>query len=197
MKGRESGMPEEACWDRFYDAACIVEKLGCVANGSESVVEFGSGYGTFTLPAASRTSGNLFAFDIEPALIRMVVAKTRAAGLSNVVAETRDFLAGPLPLAPGAVDHAMAYNILHIEEPLTLLAEAYRVLKPGGTLSIIHWKCDASTPRGPAMDIRPSPAQCRAWAEEAGFLFLRYQDLSECCDYHYGLVMKRPADPCH
>src|SRR5207237_3728624 len=51
MKGRESGMPEEVCWQSFYDADCIVEKLECAKNNRESIAEFGSGYGTFTFPA--------------------------------------------------------------------------------------------------------------------------------------------------
>jgi len=51
MKGRESEMPEEVCWQSFYDADCIVEKLECAKNNRESIAEFGSGYGTFTFPA--------------------------------------------------------------------------------------------------------------------------------------------------
>lgn len=192
MKGRESGMPEESYWQSFYDADCIVEKLECAKDKRASIVEFGSGYGTFTFPAARRTSGSVHAFDIEPDLIALVQQRAREAGLVNVVGQVRDFVAQGTGLPDENADHAMVYNLLHLEDPVRLLREAYRVLKPGGVVSIIHWKCDPSTPRGPSMDIRPRPEQCQAWAEAAGFLFLRNQDLAECCQYHYGLLLVRP-----
>ena len=191
MKGRESGLPDESHWESFYDARCILAKLE-VPNDDSSVVEFGSGYGTFALPAAMRTSGAVYALDIEPSLVEALEKKARDARLSNLVASVRAVVAEGTGLSNGSVDHAMVYNILHIEDPVALLGEAFRVLRPGGRLSMIHWKPDPTTPRGPPMDIRPTPQQCRQWAETAGFQLIRHQDLSECCAYYYGLVMKRP-----
>ena len=185
-------MPEEDLWNSFYDAGCIVDKLECARNGNEYIVEFGSGYGTFTLPVAGRTTGMVHALDIEPELVALLESRARDAGLGNIRAMHRDFVEFGTGLPSGTMDHAMIYNILHIENPVDLLKEGLRVLKPGATASVIHWKCDAWTPRGPSMDIRPNPGQCRRWATDAGFTFLRYQDLSDCCDYHYGLLLQRP-----
>lgn len=192
MKGRESGMPDENYWNAFYDADCIVAKLECTKEKNENIVEFGSGYGTFTFPAAKRTSGTVYAFDIESDLVDLVQQKARSQGLANVKAALRDFVAEGTGLPQASVDHAMVYNLLHIENPLALLVEAYRVLKPGGIVSIMHWKYDPTTPRGPSMGIRPRPEQCRTWAEQAGFMFVCHQDLSECCKYHYGMLLQRP-----
>jgi hypothetical protein len=80
---------------------------------------------------------------------------------------------------------------LHIENPIGLLSEAHRVLAPGGEVAIVHWRSDIPTPRGPSLSIRPTVAQCRQWGEQAGFEFLRYEDLC-CCSYHWGLVLRRP-----
>jgi len=193
MKGRESGMPEEAQWQAFYNPDCIVEKLECARQKTEDIAEFGSGYGTFTLPAAKRTSGVVHAFDIEAELVSLVQRRAHAAGLTNVRTEARDFVVQGTGLPSQSVDHVMVYNLLHIDEPVRLLREAYRILKPGGIVSIIHWKYDPATPRGPSMGIRPRPEQCRAWAEAAGFDFLRSQDLAECCRYHYGMLLVRSS----
>lgn len=192
MKGRESGMPDKDYWQSFFDADCIVEKLECTKVGTESIAEFGSGYGTFTFPAAKRTSGILYAFDIEPNLVSMIKDQATSGGFTNICAEERDFVTEGTGLPDKSVDHVMIYNLLHIDTPVTLLKEAYRILRAGGSISIIHWKHDDSTPRGPSMDIRPRPEQCRDWAEKAGFTFVRDQDLSACCDHHYGLILRRP-----
>ena len=50
-KGRESGMPEVEVWQRFFDPAHILDRLDCDKPGN--VVEFGCGYGLFTVEAAN------------------------------------------------------------------------------------------------------------------------------------------------
>jgi ubiquinone/menaquinone biosynthesis C-methylase UbiE len=195
MKARESGMPEEDRWNSFFDADCIIAKMECALRGDEVIAEFGSGYGTFTLPVARRTRGRIHTIEIEPHLVRLLEVKAREAMLSNICTVECDFVERPTGLSDQSMDHVMLYNILHIEEPVALLRESFRILKPGGTASIIHWNHDPSTPRGPSMEIRPTPEDCRAWAEAAGFRFLRFPDLSECCDFHYGLLLQRPFTP--
>jgi predicted methyltransferase len=138
-------------------------------------------------------SGVVHAFDIEPELVTRVRRRAQEFGLSNIRVEVRDFVAQGTGLPRRSIDHAMLYNLLHIEEPVRLLKEAFCILKPGGVLSIIHWRYDPTTPRGPSMGIRPRPEQCRAWAEAAGFKFVRDQDLSACCHYHYGMLLVRPC----
>jgi SAM-dependent methyltransferase len=189
MKGRESGMPDEGYWESFFNPACIVDRLDC-GDSRIGLVEFGCGYGHFTVPAARIARCQVHALDIDPDMIAATARKAEAAGLSNVVVEQRDFVAEGTGLSDAAADHAMLYNILHVEEPVALLVEAFRVLVPGGKASIIHWRSDIETPRGPSLDIRPSPTQCREWAEQAGFRFVRDEPLS-CCSYHFGLVMER------
>lgn len=190
MKGRESGMPDKAYWETFFNPRCLLEKLGSKEPCGD-VVEFGCGYGTFTLPAAQRVTGRVFTFDIEPSMVAETMRMAHEAGFSNVVAEVRDFLATGTGLPDASVDHAMLFNILHVEDSFRLLAEAFRVLVPKGQASIIHWRSDIETPRGPSLAIRPSPEQCRDWGEQAGFRFVRFEPLT-CSPYHFGLVMERP-----
>ena len=61
-KGRDSGMPEVGQWESYFDAAGILESLGCRRLGGDAI-EFGCGYGTFTDPAAQRTLGTVYALD--------------------------------------------------------------------------------------------------------------------------------------
>jgi SAM-dependent methyltransferase len=190
MKGRESGMPEASYWQTFFNPTCILERLGCVG-GCGDVVEFGCGYGTFALPAARLVAGQVFALDIEPDLVAETGRRAAAEGLSNLVAEVRDFVASGCGRPDGSVGYTLLFNILHIEDPVGLLREARRVLAPGGTAAIIHWRTDVPTPRGPSPDIRPTAEQCRAWGEAAGLEFERYESLC-CCSWHWGMVMRRP-----
>jgi SAM-dependent methyltransferase len=183
-------MPDGAYWETFFNPRCILERLDCQGPSGDAV-EFGCGYGTFTVPAAQLISGTVFALDIEPDMVAETTRKAGDAGLRNVVGEERDFVATGTGRPDGSGGYAMLFNILHIEDPVSLLREAHRVLAPGGTAGIIHWRTDISTPRGPSAAVRPKPEDCRAWSEAAGLEFVRYESLC-CCSWHWGLVMRRP-----
>ncbi len=189
MKTRESGMPEETMWASFFDPPAILDQLE-LSSDTGNVVEFGSGYGTFTLPAARRVRGSVYAFDIESAMVDLVRDRAHQDGMNNIVCEVRDFVAQGTGLADATADYVMMFNILHAEQPEILLREAWRVLRPGGRMGIIHWKHDPLTPRGPSLSIRPRPEQCRAWAETVGFR-LHVTEIIDLPPYHYGMVMKR------
>ena len=191
MKGRQSGMPEEDLWNSFFDTECVIRKLFGEQGCRGSVVEFGCGYGTFTFPAARHATGTVYALDIEPDLIGRLQMRAEREAVANIVAEIRDFVANGAGLASGSQSHAMIYNLLHIENPDRLIREARRVLRPGGALSVIHWRSDIPTPRGPSLDIRPTPEQCRAWIEASGFRNVRDVDVAECCQHHFGIVAIR------
>jgi SAM-dependent methyltransferase len=188
MKVRESGMPDESLWGKFFDVPQILQSME-IDRSVNDVAEFGCGYGTFTIPTASTISGKLYGIDIEPDLVSKVIDEGVAAGLSNIVAITRDFIKDGTGLDDGSVDYVMLFNILHAERPLLILKEAHRVLRPNGKLGIIHWNYDSSTPRGPPMPIRPKPEECIEWAKRSGFRFMKRVDLKP---YHYGLVFQSP-----
>lgn len=188
-KVRESGMPDESYWDSFFDPACMLSQLGCTEQ-THNVVEFGCGYGTFTIPAAKIATGNVYALDIDPAMTAIVGHKARQHKLSNIVTSVRDFVAAGSGLSDGTADLALLFNILHVEKPIDLLLEAKRVLAPAGRVAIVHWRDDIDTPRGPSLEIRPSQQQCRQWGEAAGLTFERSDPLA-CCPWHWGLLMSR------
>ncbi|MCB0185803.1 MAG: class I SAM-dependent methyltransferase [Caldilineaceae bacterium] len=188
MKGRESGMPEETYWRTFFDVECIIQKLFGAERLRGNVVEFGCGYGTFTLPAAQHTGGIVTALDIEPELVDALRRKTDARSIQNIQIEHRDFVSDGTGLLAATQAHVMIYNLLHLENPVALLCEAYRVLSPDGRLSVIHWRSDMPTPRGPSLAIRPTPEQCKSWIAAARFHTVHDVNLQDCCQYHFGMV---------
>lgn len=188
MKGRESGMPEESYWASFFDVELALDTLIGKGVQEENVVEFGCGFGTFTLPIALRTKGILTALDLEPDMIALVRYKASQLHCNNIQVVQRDFVADGTGLDAGSQSHAMIYNLLHLEDPVALLREARRILNSVGTLSVMHWRSDILTPRGPSLDIRPQPEQCARWLTEAGFGIVCHVNLNSSCPYHYGLV---------
>jgi SAM-dependent methyltransferase len=181
-------MPPQDYWDSFFDPENILDALG-LDGSRHDVLEFGCGYGTFTLPAARRISGKVTTLDLDPAMLEATQNTAREAGLDNIECHLRDFVADGSGMPDGGVDYVMLFNILHMDDPVSLLREARRNLGQGGLLGIIHWNYDEETPRGPPLDIRPKPGQCLEWAIEAGF-----SPVGEMIDlppYHYGLLMKR------
>lgn len=95
-------------------------------------------------------------------MVETVREKCHLAGIGNVRAAVRDFVAEGSGLPSDSMDAALLFNILHHEEPVALMKEAFRILKTRGRLAVIHWNHDPATPRGPAMEIRPRPEQCIA-----------------------------------
>ncbi len=188
MKVRDSDMPDEMVWDGFFDPRRTLAQLD-FTDPRADVVEFGCGYGTFTMAAAGITSGIVHALDIEPEMLRATAAKAKSHGLTNIRSLQRDFVGDGTGLADQSVGYAMLFNILHAENPLGLLREAWRVLQPGGKVGIIHWVYDPATPRGPDLRIRPRPEQCQSWVQQAGFELVI--PIIALPPHHYGLVGRK------
>ena len=61
MKVDDSGMPEETYWNSLFDIEGIVDWLAIPKNST--IVEIGCGYGTFTVPIAKKSAGEIYTFD--------------------------------------------------------------------------------------------------------------------------------------
>ncbi len=182
-------MPESGYWQTFFDAGSILKRLVPLEKPG-AILEFGSGYGTFTLPLA-QAGHEVLGLDIEADLVHALQQEAQAQGRGNLEVQVRDFVVDGTGVPDGAVDHVLLYNILHIEDPVALLREALRILKPGATASIIHWRRDIPTPRGPSLEIRPTADQSRTWALEAGFVAATEIPLGDAAPYHYGIVVHK------
>ena len=193
MKIYDSGMPEEKIWGSFFNQSSILSKLQ-LTSVYKDAVEFGCGYGTFTIPAARIIKGNVFAMDIEQDMIDATQKAASHSRLTNIKCILTDFVKEGTGLPDNSVDYAMVFNILHYEQPVKLLDEAFRILRNGRIVGIIHWNYDPGTPRGPEMNIRPKPEQCKQWAEQAGFK-ITADGIIDLPPYHYGMSLKKNIAP--
>ena len=121
-------------------AGTLVELLhaGVAYPAGSRVLEIGCGVGAQTLTLAERSPGARFtSVDVsEPSLAE---ARRRAgeAGLDNVTFARADVF--DLPFAPGAFDHAFVCFLLeHLARPVDALLAARRLLRPGGTVTVIE-----------------------------------------------------------
>jgi len=83
MKVRESGMPEEEMWDKFFDYGNINKVMG-INKRVRDIAEFGCGYGGFTIPAAKVIRGKVYALDIELEMVRETQKKAKEQKLNNI-----------------------------------------------------------------------------------------------------------------
>lgn len=187
MKVRDSGMPHEEMWSEFFNPQTILEQMQLTSE-LENVVDLGSGYGTFSIPAAQIVSGTIHAFDIEPKMIDLLESKADQLQIKNIELHLRDFIANGSGLADNSMDYVMLFNILHHSNPKQILDETYRILKPGAKAGIIHWRSDIPTLRDPALDIRPRPGQCKQWAVESGFIISKELLLEP---FHFGIIIQK------
>ena len=188
MKLRDSGMPEENYWESLFDIPLVLARLG-IDSTTRDVAELGCGYGTFALPVARAIGGKLYTFDIEGIMVRRTLERARQAGIRNIVCRKRDVMEFGFDV-PDPVDAVLLFNILHSQQPVRLLRHARATIRPGGTVLVIHWRTNVSTPRGPVLDIRPGPEQIVAWARQVDKLSCKHGVL-ELPPWHYGLVLQR------
>lgn len=188
MKVRDSGMPDEKLWNDFFDIDLILSALQ-INSQISNMVEIGSGYGTFTLPAARLIKGTLYAFDIESDMINYLKEKLSNHQIDNVILRQCDVLMQTTGLPDNSVDYVMLFNILHHVSPTDFLNESYRILKQNGKIGIIHWRSDVSTPRGPDLNIRPKPEQLIEMIDDKKFFIARNPFVLE--PYHYGLIISK------
>jgi len=102
------------------------------------VLEAGCGVGAQTVTLAQRSPNARFtSFDISADSVAEAKGKTDAAGLSNVQFRQADLFA--LPFSPESFDHVFVCFLLeHLSRPAEALAILNRLLRPGGTMTVIE-----------------------------------------------------------
>jgi SAM-dependent methyltransferase len=102
------------------------------------VLEAGCGVGAQTVILASHSPEASFtSIDISAASLAQARDRARRAGAPQVTFQQADLYR--LPYGPGSFDHVFVCFVLeHLRDPVSALAELRRVLRPGGTFSVIE-----------------------------------------------------------
>ncbi|MBV8203307.1 MAG: methyltransferase domain-containing protein [Acidobacteria bacterium] len=103
-----------------------------------SVLEAGCGVGAQTVPLARNSpEARIVAVDVSADSLAKAKARVDAAGLTNVRFQQADIFA--LPFGTASFDHVFVCFVLeHLSHPLHALTALKRLLKPGGTITVIE-----------------------------------------------------------
>jgi len=105
--------------------------------GSE-VLEAGCGVGAQTVTLARRSpEAHFMSIDVSATSLARARACVEAAGLNNVQFGQADIFS--LPFATGSFDHVFVCFVLeHLAQPVEALTTLVRLLRPGGTVTVIE-----------------------------------------------------------
>ena len=116
----------------------MLERVDADLPRGGAAIDLGCGTGTFAISlAARRPDATVTGVDGDPEILALARAKDGAGGV-----DWRQGLAQGLPLEDGAADVLTTSLVLHHllpEEKAGALAEAARVLGPGGRLHVADW----------------------------------------------------------
>jgi len=127
--------------ERLQDqAGTLVELLHsdtAYPSGS-TVLEAGCGVGAQTVTLAARSPDARFtSVDVSADSVAEAKRRTERAGLTNVEFRQGDIF--ELPFGAESYDHVFVCFVLeHLAQPVEALAALDRVLKPGGTITVIE-----------------------------------------------------------
>src|SRR5436309_12438284 len=135
-EAQTAGLPAEAV---LASLGCGNPTLLASLEAGETVLDLGSGGGIDVLLSARRVgpTGKVYGLDMTDDMLALARENQRKAGVDNV-----EFLKGEIeqiPLPDCSVDVIISNCVINLSSDKDrVLAEAFRVLKPGGRFAVSH-----------------------------------------------------------
>ena len=148
-----------------------------------TVVEIGPGKGSYTKAVAEKVqpNGKVFAIDIQESIINRLKKKIKKESIQNIIPKIDD--AYNLSFEDESVDRIFAITCLpEIPDPIRILMEFKRILKPDGIISLSELFLDPDYP------LRRTE---KRWAKEAGLDF--YEGFGNWFVYQLNFIKKKPS----
>lgn len=103
-----------------------------------AILEAGCGVGAQTVTIASlNPSAQITSVDLSNPSLELAVERCARAGITNVTFEQADIF--ELPYVPASFDHVFVCFVLeHLADPVGALRALQRMLRPGGTITVIE-----------------------------------------------------------
>ncbi|WKA49384.1 class I SAM-dependent methyltransferase [Planococcus liqunii] len=106
-------------------------------NAEAAVLDFGAGTGYFSIPAAKRVKGPVYALDLDDSMLEMIQKKAQQENITNIVPIQGH--TNKIPLVDASIDVVIASLVLHEIHPLApTLTQLKNVLKEGGHLICVE-----------------------------------------------------------
>lgn len=148
-----------------------------------TVIEIGPGKGSYTKAVAKKVepNGKVFAIDIQKSIITRLKKKIKKENIQNIIPKIED--ANNLSFEDESVDRIFAITCLpEIPDPVRVLREFKRILKPDGIISLSELFLDPDYP------LRKTE---KRWAKEAGLDFL--EGFGNWFVYQLNFIKKKPS----
>jgi SAM-dependent methyltransferase len=174
----------EAVWGEGFLSPGGAEEVARVVGGHDltgrSVLDIGCGAGGIDLALVrDHGAGYVCGVDVEDSVLTHARGLIAGAGLTNRIGVMK-VAPGPLPFPPGCFDLVFSKDsIVHIPDKTALMAEVFRVLKPGGWFLASDWLIGTEGEPSPLMAAyiaaegldfgMATPARYRAAMAAAGF----------------------------
>ncbi|MCW3989355.1 MAG: class I SAM-dependent methyltransferase [Candidatus Bathyarchaeota archaeon] len=111
----------------------------------QSVLDFGCGSGTYSIPAAELVgkNGRVHSLDVSQGALEKLSNKAEKEGLDNIVTLLSSGNVD-IPIDNETLNHVLLIDVLQeISDKETLLEEIHRILKPDGQMTVYPMHIDA------------------------------------------------------
>lgn len=112
----------------------------------QSVLDFGCGSGTYSIPAAKLVgrNGRIYSLDVNQGALEKLSRKAEKEGLDNIVTLLSSGNVD-IPIDNETLKHVLLIDVLQeISDKDTLLEEIYRILKPDGLMTVYPMHIDSN-----------------------------------------------------